>query len=337
MLKSFKVFLFLVTGLLVSSAVAESGQLQPNSWLEQTAKIRFNKICDGSAAVLLDTKTMLVAYDEKNTLFAYDINGGPPIARFNLSKILDLPTKREIDIEGAVRDKNQIWWLGSHSRNKTGKNRPNRQILFSTNVPDKKLKIIRQPTNLFGALLAHPPLAKILTDAVRAKPPKQGGVSIEGLAKHPAGGLIVGFRSPLTGTNAKAIAVHIAWINGNFQVKKLYRLDLNNRGIRDIVQYRGGFLIIAGSAGQGGKSVLYNWREKTGTTTQISAVFKGMNPEALVRLKRQWLVLSDDGKRKRPDKSAKKKYRKCDSIRKKSGENHSSVYFNGAIFKPAAK
>ncbi len=251
-----------------------------------------------------------------------------------------MPSDREMDIEAAVRENDQIWWIGSHGRNKKGKDRPNRRVLFSTVFPDRNLEnldIVRQPIDLTGALLANPKVAEILNQDVLMRPPKRGGISIEGLALHPAGGLIVGFRSPLSGPGGQtgnAFAVHMVESGNGFMVKKLYELDLNNRGIRDMIKIGKDYVLIAGAAGKGGKSQLYRWQESSGRLTRLSGSFDGLNPEALVRLDQRWLVLSDDGKQKRPDANARDGDRKCDKIRKKSGENHQSVYFKGIIMAP---
>ena len=306
------------------------------SWMK-SGEARFRGICDGSAGVLLDRQTVLVAYDENNTLFAFDTNGGREIARFDLERLLDLPSDREMDIEAAVRDDNQIWWIGSHGLNKKGKDRPNRRVLFSTNIPSRtleNLKIVRPPVDLTGALLSFPAMAEILTPETRSLPPKQGGIAIEGLAKHPDGGLMVGFRSPLDGPGGqtgKALVAHIVRTDNRFVVRQIYRLELGDRGIRDMISTDGGFLLIAGSAGRGGGSQLYNWQLTSGALSQVSRTFEKLNPEALVQLGRRLLVLSDDGKRKRPDADASDGSRKCDKIRSKSGASHPGVYFDAVI------
>ena len=147
--------------------------------------IQFKGICDGSAAVRLDKKTILVAYDELNTLFSYDSNGGAPLARAELATILNLKNSAEMDIEAATVSDQKIWWLGSHGLDKNGIIAPNRQMFFATNVPStdlSDLKLLALPVDLSLILAKSEKFAKVLTETVRERPAKQGGINIEGLA-----------------------------------------------------------------------------------------------------------------------------------------------------------
>jgi Protein of unknown function (DUF3616) len=300
----------------------------------------FNGICDGSAAVRIDGESLLVAYDEENTLFAFDVGGGQPIARVDVGGALGLSSNDEIDIEGAARDGDVIWWIGSHGLDGDGDVAPSRKMLFATNVPSRHLrdfKISEGPIDLTGVLLASAQVARILNGEVRGRKPKEGGVNVEGLAIHSQGGLLLGFRSPLSGSDGlkgKALLVHVAKLGGTYEVKGLHQLELGDRGVRDLVPTQSGYLILAGPVSSGGPYALYDWDGRTNPNEQTSDVLQGFNPEALVRLSDRWLVLSDDGKVKRPDEEAGDGDRKCDKIRKKNtrGEDHPSVHFRGRSF-----
>ncbi|MCH8012256.1 MAG: DUF3616 domain-containing protein [Candidatus Marinimicrobia bacterium] len=299
--------------------------------------ITFKGICDGSAAVKLEDETILVAYDELNTLFAFATSGGMPTYRFDLTKMLNLKTSDEIDIEAATVSGERIWWIGSHSLDKDGKDAPNRRMLFATNVPSPDLsdmKIVAGPLDLTYVLLTSTEVAKVLTVSARQQPPKKGGVSIEGLAESADGGLLVGFRSPLSGANGvtgKALVVNLLPKGDTFEVQSVSLLDLGNRGVRDIVNDGTGYMIVAGPVGSGGKFALYAWNGADPQKQTMS--LEGLNAEGILDLGSHWLILSDDGKIKRVDYEADDGDRTCDNIRKKNskGEAHPNVFFRATM------
>ena len=296
--------------------------------------IIFRGICDGSAAVKLDAKTILVAYDELNTLFAYDVSGGAPVAIANLTALLNLKTTDEIDIEAATVYGQHIWWLGSHSLDKNGVIAPNRQMLFATNIPATNLgdlKLVTQPVDLSAVLMKSEKLTNVLTEAARKRRPKEGGINIEGLATTADGGFLLGFRSPLNGLKGitgDALVARIVPNEENFAVQQVYFLELADRGIRDIVNYGNQYLIIAGPVTSGGDFALYTW-DGYSQPEQLMKLNE-LNAEGIVDMDSYWLILSDDGKVVREDNEASDSYRKCDRIRSKnsSGGAHPSVYFH---------
>ena len=190
--------------------------------------IIFTGICDGSAAVKLDDATILVAYDELNTLFSYDVSGGTAVASADLTALLNLKINDEIDIEAATVSGQEIWWIGSHSLNKKGVIAPNRQMFFATSIPATKLsdlKLVTQPVDLITVLMKSEKLANMLTKAARKRLPKEGGVNIEGLAATADGGFLVGFRSPLNGSNGtsgNAMIVKLLPKEENFDVQQVF-------------------------------------------------------------------------------------------------------------------
>ena len=299
--------------------------------------IIFKGICDGSAAVKLEGETILVAYDELNTLFAFATSGGMPTARVDLVAMLNLKTSDEIDIEAATVSGERIWWVGSHGLDKDGNDAPNRRMLFATNVPSHDLgdmKVVTGPLDLTDVLLNSVQVAKVLTVSARQRPPKKGGVSIEGLAASADGGLLVGFRSPLSGADGvsgKALVVNLLPKGGTFEVQRVSLLDLGGRGVRDIVNDGTGYMIVAGPVGSGGKFALYAWNGADPPQQTMS--LEGLNAEGILDLGSHWLILSDDGKMKRADDEADDGDRKCDKIRKKNslGEAHPSVFFRAEM------
>ena len=103
-----------------------------------------------------------------------------------------------MDLEGATLVDHKIWWIGSHGRDGKGNNAPNRKALFATNIPApdlSDLEILDGPIDLISTLLAADQVQPILTQAVQARKPKEGGINIEGLSRHQEAGLLLGFRS----------------------------------------------------------------------------------------------------------------------------------------------
>lgn len=300
--------------------------------------IFFRGICDGSAAVNFGSDTILVANDELNTLFTFAKSGGMPFARADLATLLHLETSDEIDIEAATVSGERIWWLGSHGLDSRGNDAPNRRMLFATNVPSQDLgdlQLVAGPVDLTDILLSSAEVAQALTATARKRPPKEGGISIEGLTASTHGGLLLGFRSPLSdadGMSGKALLVNISPKGDTFEVERVRLLDLGDRGVRAIVNDGSGYLIIAGRVASGGKFALYAWRGGAPPSQQTMSL-KGLNAEGLVDLDSHWLVLSDDGKVKREDDEADDGKQRCDRIRKKNrlGEAHPSVFFRARM------
>lgn len=310
---------------------------------QATPDLIFQTICDGSAAVTIGSDTILVAYDEINSLFAFSKAGGQPIASKDLNPLLDLKTEKEMDLEGATLVNNKIWWIGSHGRDGKGEDAPNRQALFATNIPSpdlSDLEILAGPIDLLSTLLAAEQVKPILTPAVQARKPKAGGINIEGLSRHQEAGLLLGFRSPLSGpdgTSGKALVVHVLKNNNTFKVNHVSQLNLNNRGIRDIQWTGSDYLILAGPVHKGSAFGLYRWNGTSEPTEIETEVLNGLNAEALVQLNGEWLVISDDGKVEREDLESGDGIRVCDKIRKKNSnkEQHLNVFFRARTFDPS--
>lgn len=77
---------------------------------------------------------MAVANDEENTLRIYSIqNGGAPVWSQNWNAFTTPdPDHLEMDIEGATRVGDYVFWITSHARNKSGKIRESRYRFFAT-------------------------------------------------------------------------------------------------------------------------------------------------------------------------------------------------------------
>jgi len=295
---------------------ADNFILKSNENRNNSGLYTFQGICDGSAAVKIAADTILVAYDESTSLFAFKFTGGTATARRDLNDLLDLKSAAELDIEAATLDDNRIWWLGSHSRDGKGRYAANRHLLTEILVKSEITKAA-------------------LPVSAYSLPAKAGGINIEGIAAGSNGQLVIGFRSPLSGDgglSGEALLVSILPAGDSVEITRLDRLKLGDRGIRDIVRNDGtGFMIIAGAVNTGKPSALYEWNGIE--PPQLIQDLDTLNPEGLVNIAKQWLILSDDGKVQRADSEASDGMRSCDRIRSKNrlGEAHPGVFFRAQM------
>ncbi|MEM8797931.1 MAG: DUF3616 domain-containing protein [Pseudomonadota bacterium] len=324
--------ILLFSFLLISVAASLAGPAD-KPW-EKDKTVRYFGICDGSAAILIDDTTLLVANDETNVFHSFDVLGGPPLASFDIGKLLMLdPDNPEVDFEAVARDGDRLWWIGSHGLNGKAEKQPNRRILVATNVPRRDLSDLALQSaqyDLVPALKAHSGLSEILTRKVLKTAPKKGGLNIEGLAIAPDGSLVLGLRAPLTekdGTKGDALIVSLSLENNAWSVSSFERLPLKDRGIRDMVWTGDGLVLIAGEVDDGRPSVLRIW-SKTEKVEPIEAPsFKGFNAEALVKIGLKWLVMSDDGSKQRSAANGKKQ--DCKDLQEDGGTK--GVFFRGRI------
>ena len=270
-------------------------------------------MCDGSAAVALTDKLFAVASDEESVIRVYDRDQpGPPIQSINLSAYLDLDARKpESDLEGAARVGDRAYWITSHGRNKSGRERRSRDRFFATqivtNAQGVDLKMLGKPyEHLLDDLMRDPKLKPFnLAAASKLEPKARGALNIEGLSATPEGSLLIGFRNPIPG--GKALLVPLlnpdAVIHG--QAAKFGEpvlLDLGGLGIRDMAYWDGRYAIIAGPYDGKGQSRVYEWLGGRSTPRRVKHThLKGLNPEAIVFYPGaggdQFQLLSDDGKK----------------------------------------
>ena len=236
----------------------------------------FHDACDASAAVRLGTSTQFAtASDEDNVLRVYDRSApGAPVSRLDVTAFLapDHPGEAEADLEGAAQSGDRIYWIGSHGRSRTGKERRTRQCLFATTVQSRDgvftLATVGLPyTHLLRDLAAAPALRRFdLAAAAMRKPEETGGLNIEGLTAAPDGALLVGFRNPVP--EGRALIVRLEnparLVDGHdlaAQVGLAAHLNLGGRGIRalEFVPAMGAYLIVAGAFDDARDFALYRW------------------------------------------------------------------------------
>ena len=275
---------------------------------------------DGSAGADVGGGFFVGATDEDNKFRLYDVKGGPSLKTLDVGvdaavkSALGLEKIGECDLEGAAKIGDLIFWIGSHGRDQHAKEKKERQVLFATKLSgvgkDAKLEIAGKVyTQLIDDLLKDSALAAFhLTRAVMLAPKDEGAVNIESLA---ADGhkLWIGFRNP---TSKAKDALLVLLLNPTDIIEKSARakfgdpllLNLGGLGVRDMVAWKDGFLIIAGDFVDrfqpGAKpSRVFSWKPGT-EPKDIGVDFGDLNPEAIMIMadgdKARILILSDDGK-----------------------------------------
>lgn len=232
---------------------------------------QFAGMCDASAAVALDHEYFAAADDELSVLRIYSRWGGQrAVAAVDVAPFLGLSRRDEIDLEGAARLGDRIYWISSHGRNAAGEEQPSRRRLFATtglvtNGVIEVRPVGRPYAGLLSALVGHPALAGFnLAEAARRKPKSPGGLSIEGLCATPEGHLLIGFRNPIP--DGKALVVPLLnpgpVIDGQEPARLGHPilLDLQGLGIRSLSHSPGRYWIVAGSFDGGQRSRVFHWR-----------------------------------------------------------------------------
>jgi hypothetical protein len=294
-------------------------------------QVLFEGAVDGSAGADVGGGFFVGATDEDNELRLYDVKGGPSLKTLDVGvdaavkSALRLEKIKECDLEGAAKIGDLIFWIGSHGRNKDAKEKKERQVLFATKLTgvgkNANLEIAGKVyTQLIDDFLKDSALAPFdLAKAATLAPKDEGGLNIESLAAD-AGKLWIGFRNPKS--KAKD-ALLVPLLNPTEIIKKGSRaklgdpllLKLGGLGVRDMVAWNDGFLIIAGDFVDrfepGAKpSRVFSWKPGT-EPKDIGVDFGDLNPEAIMIMgegdKARILILSDDGKY--PGRNGKKAFR----------------------------
>jgi hypothetical protein len=313
-------FPFLLAGILPASGKTASKSDPPFRIID------YRGMCDASGASYLDSGRFIAGNDEDNVLRIYGRNGGNPVKTVPLDDFIGLDRNEknaETDIEASARIGDDIFWMGSHGRNREGKIRLNRQRFFTVRVTRANeeagaVPVGRSYPDLIRDLLGDPKLAGLgLAEAAnpRAKrdpdlAPKEHGLNIEGLSRMPGSrGLLIGFRNPAPG--GKALLIPLLNPDGIlFKEKKAafgdpVLLDLGGLSVRSIefVTSLDAYLIIAGPRSGGNDFQLFTW---SGKTRDRAALFpidaawmrrEKFTPEAFVVFPEtgELLLISDDG------------------------------------------
>ncbi|MDO0928049.1 hypothetical protein QQY24_22530 [Streptomyces sp. TG1A-8] len=220
---------------------------------------------DASAAVDAGDGYVLVANDEDNTLRLYDGSAsGAPVRSWDLGDALG--ADKEVDVEGAARVGDTVYWTGSLGNNKDGEYRADRNTVFTTTLSGSGAA-----TSLAFGAAGH----RLRDDLVAwdeangdrygfaaatadGQAPKQAdGFNVEGLEFAPGSATTayLGFRAPLVPPRegGKALLVPVTDMDqvargGRAVFGTPVELDLGGLSVRDLRRNdRGQYLILAGS------------------------------------------------------------------------------------------
>ncbi|MFN6464904.1 MAG: putative Ig domain-containing protein [Nostoc sp. DedVER02] len=297
---------------------------------------------DASTAIPVGGTFFLEADDENQVLRLYDYSkSGLPVTGFDFTSSLGLTQTdgsgvlREVDLEASTKVGNRIFWLGSQSNSDDGKNRPNRDRIFATDITGAgasttlsyvgrynflKEDIINwDVTNGHGKGANYYGLAASAATDVGSK--QSNGYNIEGLEIAPDNTTAyIAFRAPQVPLSGRANALIVQVTNftnlistsggtqGLAQFGAPIELNLGGRGIREIRKNANNqYVIIAGPAGDAGAAPndfrLYTWDGNPNSQPQLRAATfpANFNPEGIITIPdnltntSQIQFVSDDG------------------------------------------
>ena len=231
---------------------------------------------DASTAIALDSDYMIVADDEGNSTRLYErYSDGAAITTYSFPEF----GSSEIDLEASARIGNTIYWMGSHSNNKSSEYKKARSVVFTTTVSGEgagtHLTYGGQYTGLRTDLIAWDAangnrlgLAAACSLEGGAHPDQTNGCNIEGFEFAPDGTTgLLGLRSPRV--DGKAVIVPVAnfasLIGGTTSASfgDPILVDLGGRTIREIRgNGNGDYFITAGvpdDVTTGAGWALYRW------------------------------------------------------------------------------
>ena len=287
----------------------------------------YARMCSASAGVALSGDIFVVADDESNRLRTYSrTKPGVPIHEVDLRGFLQVGKGNpETDVEGAAQIGDVVYWITSHGRNRDAEVRPSRQRFFATKVNGERLEPMgRAYGNLLTDLIADERFRGFgLEEASQKAPNKKGGLNIEGLCARPDGTLLIAFRNPVPkkkalmipllnpaelvqGRNVGLAAALAPPVRAKFG--PAIQLELDDNGVRDLVQRGGEYFIIAGARDGGHDTQVYRWDGANAPEKLHEWQAKTFNPEAILNVPGkpdEFLILSDDGGVKTAGKECK--------------------------------
>ncbi|MFD7263340.1 DUF3616 domain-containing protein [Streptomyces sp. NPDC059874] len=221
---------------------------------------------DASAAVDVGGGYTIVADDESNVLRLYDrARSGAPVRTWDFSS--QLGVSKEVDIEGATRIGDTVYWTGSLGNNKDGEYKAPRNTVFTTKVTGsgsatqlaygRSYKKLRE--DLVAWDVANGDRYGFAAGTAAGEVPKQvDGFNVEGLEFAPGSTstAYVGFRAPLApaALGGKALIVPVTNFDQVLATGATavfgagVELDLGGLSVRDIRKNAANqYLILAGS------------------------------------------------------------------------------------------
>src|SRR5690349_5598619 len=98
--------------------------------------LQYSGMAAASGAVAVSSNLFVAADDEENDLRLYrNDRSGAAFREFDLNPFLGTFGKHaEADLEAGARLGQRAFWIGSHGRSREGESRPNRCVLFATEI-----------------------------------------------------------------------------------------------------------------------------------------------------------------------------------------------------------
>jgi hypothetical protein len=276
---------------------------------DSTRVVVYPGLCEASGAVPIDAETFVVADDDEKDLRVYRLDAPAEPQKLKISDLADLSEKA--DLEGATKIGEDLYFIGSHSRNKNGEAKPGRHRLFAIRVQSQggqltPVAVGRPYKTLVEDLQKDNRFEKYKLGAASELPAEEaGGLNIEGLSATPDGKLLIGFRNPVRKGKALVVTLNnprqvLDGIAASFGDP--VELDLAGLGIRSLEHWPAvqAYVIVAGSSDDaGGRFQAYRWSGKTGGKPEPmpNVDFSGLTPEAIffTTSPNKMIVLSDDG------------------------------------------
>ena len=285
----------------------------------------YEGITDASAAFALDRDCFVVFDDERKALRVYRFGRPGLVDKIRIKEWLGDVKGEEFDFEGAVKVGKTIFAITSHARKDGARtDTPARQLIgypkptrhrffaFTLDSTGRRVGVGRflgYRTDLVAQLQAVKAFAAYDLEAAATFTSQTGhGLNIEGLAAWKKDGVLIGLRAP-TVEGGQALAIPLlnpqAYVADGRSARfgDPIHLDLDGRGIRDIVRLKGErYLIVAGPPQNKGSFALYVWSGGAGDTPQLLHRFDyaaalEVKPEVVFAIpgSSDIYVLSDDG------------------------------------------
>ena len=277
-----KAYTFFSVGLIISAIVI----IYALTYVEQTPfynlkkgnviykEGKFYNIFEPSGITTLDDGKILIEEDDGNVKSLKLVEFTPDAKMIELGNLyipkkLKKKFKKIEDIEAITSRADIVYAITSHSLSRDRKRKKSREKLIMFHYDDSSMVDLYIYTQLKADLLkAFPRLFENILHI--------DDMDIEGLALDEDGGLLIGFRSPLS--HLKAIVIKIKNPNEVFLEHKAIVfenpifLDLGGLGIRDISydNDKKGFWIIAGDVNERGDNFkLYFWDKENNKLSYI--------------------------------------------------------------------
>ncbi len=295
--------------------------------LALTAPIIHLGLMDGSAGIAVSDNAFITASDEVNWIQRFSAEaGGTGEMALNLDKEKPwFPSRpkdkkgkfHEADIEGAAQVGKRVYWISSHGYDPDLDKKQDHRVFFATDLDaqGKPVPVGKVYRSLLDDLVAKDALKTYQLEAAsKIEPKESGGLNIESLCTEKDGKtLLIGFRNPIPGGKALLVPLlnpeELVEGTGKAKFGLAITPDFGGLGVRDMVWWRGKYLVIAGHYKSHLKktnglpdqdvpvSRLYRWNGETGGKLEPLAVdLNDYNPEALIVFQdKRVLILSDDG------------------------------------------